>query len=248
MPTFVAELEPVALWKQFDRILATPRPSKKEAAMRAVVEEVARARGSRRAPTRPATSSSRCPAARPRGRQDRRPAESPRHGHREELGRRARLRHAGDRAAPRGRLALRHRHHARRRQRHRRRRHAGGGRGRHDRPPAARAAVHGRGGDRLVGAAALDPALVSGRTLLNLDTEEEGALYVGCAGGAGSRARDPARRHVRRRRPRDARGQGLRPPGGHPAWTSTCSAATPSRCSCAALHPLWIEYQFELAR
>jgi dipeptidase D len=37
----------------------------------------------------------------------------------------------------------------------------------------------------LNGASALDPALVSGRTLLNLDTEEEGSLYVGCAGGAG---------------------------------------------------------------
>ena len=35
MPTFVAELEPRALWSHFDRILATPRPSNQEAAMRA---------------------------------------------------------------------------------------------------------------------------------------------------------------------------------------------------------------------
>ncbi|MGC8917122.1 MAG: aminoacyl-histidine dipeptidase [Thermoanaerobaculum sp.] len=36
----------------------------------------------------------------------------------------------------------------------------------------------------LTGAAKLDPSLVSGRTLLNLDTEEDGAFYIGCAGGA----------------------------------------------------------------
>jgi len=36
----------------------------------------------------------------------------------------------------------------------------------------------------LTGAMKLDPTLVSGRTLLNLDTEEDGAFYIGCAGGA----------------------------------------------------------------
>ncbi|MCX7895339.1 MAG: M20/M25/M40 family metallo-hydrolase, partial [Thermoanaerobaculum sp.] len=36
----------------------------------------------------------------------------------------------------------------------------------------------------LTGAAKLDPTLVQGRTLLNLDTEEDGAFYIGCAGGA----------------------------------------------------------------
>ena len=38
----------------------------------------------------------------------------------------------------------------------------------------------------LTGAAELDPQLLTGRRLLNLDTEEEYALYVGCAGGAGT--------------------------------------------------------------
>lgn len=38
----------------------------------------------------------------------------------------------------------------------------------------------------LTGAAGLDPGLLTGRRLLNLDTEEEYALYVGCAGGAGT--------------------------------------------------------------
>ncbi len=37
----------------------------------------------------------------------------------------------------------------------------------------------------LTGAAGLEPNLLRGRRLINLDTEEEGALYVGCAGGAG---------------------------------------------------------------
>ncbi|ACH40384.1 aminoacyl-histidine dipeptidase [Citrifermentans bemidjiense Bem] len=35
----------------------------------------------------------------------------------------------------------------------------------------------------LTGAKNLSPSLVQSRTLLNLDSEEEGALYIGCAGG-----------------------------------------------------------------
>ncbi|RZA25780.1 MAG: aminoacyl-histidine dipeptidase [Proteobacteria bacterium] len=35
----------------------------------------------------------------------------------------------------------------------------------------------------LTGAKGLDPSLVKSRILLNLDSEEEGALYVGCSGG-----------------------------------------------------------------
>ena len=38
----------------------------------------------------------------------------------------------------------------------------------------------------LTGAASLDASLLQGRQLLNLDSEEEGILYVGCAGGGGS--------------------------------------------------------------
>ena len=43
----------------------------------------------------------------------------------------------------------------------------------------------------LTGAAELSPDLLEGRRLLNLDTEEEGALYVGCAGGGDSLVRLP---------------------------------------------------------
>ena len=43
----------------------------------------------------------------------------------------------------------------------------------------------------LTGAAQLSPDLLHGERLLNLDTEEEGALYVGCAGGGDSMLRLP---------------------------------------------------------
>jgi dipeptidase D len=46
----------------------------------------------------------------------------------------------------------------------------------------------------LTGAAQLDGSLVTGRRLLNLDTEEEGSVYVGCAGGADSVLRLPLAR------------------------------------------------------
>ena len=45
MPTFVSELDPALLWQQFDRILAIPRASKNEEGMRAFVREVAGLRG-----------------------------------------------------------------------------------------------------------------------------------------------------------------------------------------------------------
>ena len=40
----------------------------------------------------------------------------------------------------------------------------------------------------LNGAGALDPAIVEGRVLINLDTEEDDAVYIGCAGAAGIEA------------------------------------------------------------
>jgi dipeptidase D len=46
----------------------------------------------------------------------------------------------------------------------------------------------------LLGAKHLDPKLVDGRTLLNLDSEEEGVFTIGCAGGQETRIRlDPQR-------------------------------------------------------
>jgi dipeptidase D len=40
----------------------------------------------------------------------------------------------------------------------------------------------------MTGAKNLDPEIVSGKTMINLDTEEDGAIYIGCAGGADLRA------------------------------------------------------------
>ena len=40
----------------------------------------------------------------------------------------------------------------------------------------------------LTGANSLEPGFITGNILLNLDTEEEGEIYIGCAGGKGTRA------------------------------------------------------------
>lgn len=48
----------------------------------------------------------------------------------------------------------------------------------------------------LTGAMQLDPTIVSGRIMLNLDTEEDGAVYIGCAGGADSNASLPLTRRT----------------------------------------------------
>jgi len=50
----------------------------------------------------------------------------------------------------------------------------------------------------VVGADNLDPALVSGKTLLNLDSEQEGIFTVGCAGGVSVNINLPVSREVSR--------------------------------------------------
>src|SRR5690606_31972906 len=96
----------------------------------------------------------------------------------------------------------------------------------------------------LNGAAALDPALVSGRTLLNLDTEEEGALYVGCAGGAGSELAIPldAMFGVDGRATVTARVAGLL--GGHSGVDIHLQRGNALQILSRALYPLWRTFQF----
>ncbi len=48
----------------------------------------------------------------------------------------------------------------------------------------------------LTGASAMDPSLVTGRRLLNLDTEELYAIYIGCAGGGNSTFTLPLKREA----------------------------------------------------
>ncbi len=46
----------------------------------------------------------------------------------------------------------------------------------------------------LTGAMGLDGSMLEGRIMINLDTEEDGAIYIGCAGGADSTAEFPLSR------------------------------------------------------
>lgn len=55
----------------------------------------------------------------------------------------------------------------------------------------------------LTGASELDASLLSGRTLINIDSEDEGVLTVGCAGGSDVQ--------IRWKRSRDKRPKGTRP-------------------------------------
>jgi dipeptidase D len=99
----------------------------------------------------------------------------------------------------------------------------------------------------LTGAKELDASLLAARTLLNLDTEEEGALYVGCAGGAGTELAVPldtmfgadglAALEVKL--------SGFK--GGHSGVDIHLQRGNAIRALARALHALWPAYQFELA-
>jgi dipeptidase D len=67
----------------------------------------------------------------------------------------------------------------------------------------------------LTGAMELDPSMVKGRRLLNLDTEELNAIYIGCSGGGNSEIRIPVTREDARPGAKflEVRVTGLR--GGH---------------------------------
>ena len=81
----------------------------------------------------------------------------------------------------------------------------------------------------LTGANNLGPDFLTGKTLLNLDSEEEGALYVGCSGGQNTAARWAL---TRRGAGGGGRGRCSRSPGSRAATRasrSTRTAATRSR-------------------
>src|SRR5512143_1941773 len=187
MATFVSELEPRRLWRHFDRILATPRPSKHEEAMRAYVLEVARSKGLAAHTDQAGNAVVTVPAS--PGKEKAKTVVLQAHLDMVcEKNAGVALDFAKDPLVPRREGDWLY---------------ATGTTLGSDNGIGAAAMLALAEADDLVhgplellftveeetgldGASGLDPALVSGRTLLNLDTEEEFALYVGCSGGAGS--------------------------------------------------------------
>jgi len=100
----------------------------------------------------------------------------------------------------------------------------------------------------LTGAAGLDPRSLVARRLLNLDTEEEGAIYVGCAGGAGTDLAIPLETMF------GAEGltaftvrlSGFK--GGHSGVDIHLQRGNAIALLARALHALWVEFQFEVSR
>jgi dipeptidase D len=248
MTTFVSELDPRPLWRHFDRILATPRPSKHEGAMRDYVLEVARGRGleaktdgaGNAVVYRPASS----------GRQSAPTVVLQSHldmvceknaGVEFDFSKDPLVpRREGDWLYATGTTLG-----------------SDNGIGVAAMLAVAEAEdlVHGplellftvEEETGLDGAAGLEPSLVSGRTLLNLDTEEEGALYVGCAGGAGSELAIPLDTMfgVEGRKTLAVKVSGLR--GGHSGVDIHLQRGNALQILARALAPLWREFQFEVA-
>jgi dipeptidase D len=186
-PTFVSELEPLALWRHFDRILATPRGSKNEEAMRQYVRAVAAEHGCSASTDAAGNVVVRVPASAGREGAPVLALQS----HLDMVCEKnsdvtfdfttdaIRPRRDGDYLYATGTTLG-----------------ADNGIG----VAAMLALIEARDLPHgplellftideetgLTGAAELDPASLTARRLLNLDTEEEYALYVGCAGGAGT--------------------------------------------------------------
>ena len=247
MPTFVSELEPRPLWRHFDRILATPRPSKHEEAMRAFVLDVARARNLGARTDKYGNVVVTVPASK---------------GHEKapvvvlqshldmvcEKNAGVELDFAKDAIVPRREGDWLY---------------ATGTTLGSDNGIGVAAMLAVAEADDLVhgplellftveeeigleGASALDPALVTGRTLLNLDTEEEFALYVGCSGGAGSELAIPLDTMfgVDGRVGLSVKLSGLK--GGHSGVDIHLQRGNALQLLSRALWPLWKEFQFEV--
>jgi dipeptidase D len=186
--SFVATLEPAALWRHFDRILEIPRASKAEAAMREFVIGVADGRGLEHRSDPAGNLVVRKPAS--TGREDA-PitvlqshldmvneknadtehdfATDPLHPERDGdwLTARGTTLGADNGIGVAAMLAILEADHI-------------------DHGPLELLfTVDEETG--LTGAAQLDASLLQGKRLINLDTEEEGAIYVGCAGGGDTR-------------------------------------------------------------
>ena len=100
----------------------------------------------------------------------------------------------------------------------------------------------------LTGAAKLDPSIVAGRRLLNLDTEEEYALYVGCAGGAGTNLTIPLDTMFGADGLDVVEVKLIGFKGGHSGVDIHLQRGNAISLLARALQALWPEYGFELVR
>ncbi len=100
----------------------------------------------------------------------------------------------------------------------------------------------------LTGAAGLDPRSLVARRLLNLDTEEEGAIYVGCAGGAGTDLAIPLETMFGAEglTALTVRLSGFK--GGHSGVDIHLQRGNAIALLARSLHALWVEFQFEVSR
>jgi dipeptidase D len=96
----------------------------------------------------------------------------------------------------------------------------------------------------LTGAQNLKPGFVRGKILLNLDSEEEGAIYVGCAGGADTLLELPLARQPGKARPYRVHVHGLR--GGHSGLDINTGRGNAIRVLAQFLLHLSREARFEL--
>ena len=190
--TFVSDLEPRAVWSHFDQILAIPRPSKGEEKMRRYVEECAKARGL--AVQRDAAGNVVVTVPATAGHEDAPVVVLQSHLDMvQEKNRDVDFDFAKDAIRP---------------QRDGEYLKATGTTLGSDNGMGVAAMLAVMESDEVVhgplellftmdeetgltGASELAPDLLHGQRLLNLDTEEEGALYVGCAGGGDSLLRLP---------------------------------------------------------
>jgi len=245
--TFVSQLEPRALWAHFDRILATPRPSKQEGAMRAYVQEVATRRGLAHREDAAGNIVVEVPG---RGRLAHAPTLALQ-SHLDmvcEKNSDVAIDFEKDPIVPRrdgdwlyatgttlgsdngigvaAMLALAESDDV-------------------DHGPLELLfTIDEETG--LTGAMELAPGMITASTLVNLDTEEEGALYVGCAGGAGTNLTVPLETMfgAAGRIALEVRLSGLK--GGHSGVDIHLQRSNASQALARILHGLWPTYQFEL--
>ena len=97
----------------------------------------------------------------------------------------------------------------------------------------------------LTGAAGLGDEMLRGRRLLNLDSEEEGVLTIGCAGGGDTHLRLPMTETRAEGVALDVRVHGLK--GGHSGVDIHLQRANAIKALARALYAAWVEEPFLVA-